>query len=490
MSNADQSPVRDVWHKNFQTELDDISRLLDDYPFVAFDTEFSGEVFRPELVSGNIAYDRIKINTDRLRLIQVGITLANHKGEHPSPIYIWQFNLELSTQSDYCAVDSGNLLLDADFNFGKHEAEGIKLLQFGERLTTSNLVLNDNVKWVSFSASYDFAYLVKVLTNDKLPNTEEEFTKLMRIFFPVLYDIKIITQTKRSLNHLAKEYGVERIGTNHQAGSDSAVTLEVFFRILRTKFQNELPPDSYNGLISGIGQTMTDGKCDPAADYAHVVEYVSKNDKSETAPYIDGYHPHTFSNLIQLRKEAYAANAGGQGHMVINPMDTAFSPTHNPFMPSPHHHSISPTPSPHTDVSRAMSANAGTSFVPRQAHSSSSLLSHTQNPPHSMSSGSLISDRSLPSQYGYPNPVMPMGQAPPFPVPYNNSAFDPTQRYPNPNFSTLPFPQGQQQTNNFPHPPNFTMPPYTGNYPSNLGYPMGQYPANGGFSQGVPNHQN
>lgn len=42
-------------------------------------------------------------------------------------------------------------------------------LQFGELLTSSGLVLLDEVKWISFHSGYDFGYLLKLLTNAPLP---------------------------------------------------------------------------------------------------------------------------------------------------------------------------------------------------------------------------------------------------------------------------------------------------------------------------------
>ena len=38
----------------------------------------------------------------------------------------------------------------------------VDAVRFGELLVQSGLVLNENVKWISFHGGYDFAYLVKV----------------------------------------------------------------------------------------------------------------------------------------------------------------------------------------------------------------------------------------------------------------------------------------------------------------------------------------
>jgi len=47
-------------------------------------------------------------------------------------------------------------------DFEKHKTEGIDPFDFGELITTSGLVLNDNVKWLTFHSGYDFGYLLKV----------------------------------------------------------------------------------------------------------------------------------------------------------------------------------------------------------------------------------------------------------------------------------------------------------------------------------------
>jgi hypothetical protein len=50
------------------------------------------------------------------------------------------------------------------------EHDGIDVDEFGELLMTSGLVLNDDIKWISFHSGYDFGYLVKLLTCSKWQN--------------------------------------------------------------------------------------------------------------------------------------------------------------------------------------------------------------------------------------------------------------------------------------------------------------------------------
>ena len=60
----------------------------------------------------------------------------------------------------------------------------------------------------------DFAYLLKSLTGDYLPDTVEDFNEIMKIYFPNAYDIKYLINEneiyKGGLNKIAKELNIER----------------------------------------------------------------------------------------------------------------------------------------------------------------------------------------------------------------------------------------------------------------------------------------
>jgi hypothetical protein len=40
-------------------------------------------------------------------------------------------------------------------------------------------------------SGYDFGYLLKLLTDQNLPQEESEFFELLRIYFPTIYDVKV-----------------------------------------------------------------------------------------------------------------------------------------------------------------------------------------------------------------------------------------------------------------------------------------------------------
>jgi len=56
------------------------------------------------------------------------------------------------------------------------------------------------------------------------------------MYFPNFYDLKYLIKDHDSykhggLNKLAADLDVERIGPKHQAGSDSLLTLAIFFKL-------------------------------------------------------------------------------------------------------------------------------------------------------------------------------------------------------------------------------------------------------------------
>lgn len=138
------------------------------------------------------------------------------------------------------AQDSIDLLSKSGIDFAAHEKNGISTADFGEWLMTSGIVLNEEVKWISFHSGFDFGYLLKILTCAPLPTKEDDFFAMLQLFFPCIYDIKFLmdscTNLHGGLSKIAELLNVIRIGPQHQAGSDSLLTAATFFKLKETHF--------------------------------------------------------------------------------------------------------------------------------------------------------------------------------------------------------------------------------------------------------------
>ncbi|KAG5505036.1 hypothetical protein JKF63_04483 [Porcisia hertigi] len=253
--------IRDVWADNLEEEFTMIRLLIKDYPFVSLDTEFPGVVAKPVgsfKTTHEFYYQTLRCNVNLLKIIQLGITLLNDKGEVPENCSTWQFNFRFSIKEDVYAQDSIELLRHGGINFDYFNDFGIEVTHFAELLISSGLVLNSNVRWLAFHAGYDFGYLIKVVCNKDLPEKEEEFLQTLHALFPSMFDLKYLlrfTEVSHSfgLDHLADSLKLRRFGTAHQAGSDSLLTGHCYFKLLRESFNN-VAPVAHNGVLYGLSE--------------------------------------------------------------------------------------------------------------------------------------------------------------------------------------------------------------------------------------------
>ncbi|XP_052795376.1 CCR4-NOT transcription complex subunit 7-like [Mya arenaria] len=252
--------IKDVWVTNLDEEFRKVRQIIQHYKYVAMDTEFPGVVARPigEFRStADYQYQLLRCNVDLLKIIQIGFTFMDEHGNTPKPISTWQFNFNFDLNEDMYAQESIDLLQKSGIQFKKHEEEGIDIFTFAEMLMTSGIVLSDQVYWLSFHSGYDFGYLLKVLTDSQLPEEEEEFFSMIKLYFHNIYDVKYLMKScknlKGGLQEVAEQLEIERIGPQHQAGSDSLLTGAAFFKMREMFFEDNIDDGKYSGHLYGLG---------------------------------------------------------------------------------------------------------------------------------------------------------------------------------------------------------------------------------------------
>jgi CCR4-NOT transcription complex subunit 7/8 len=259
--------IRNVWAENVEEEMSYIRELIETHPYVAMDTEFPGVVARPvsETYTSDYHYKSLKVNVDLLKIIQLGLSFADEDGKFAKGCPCWQFNFKFNLNDDMFAQDSIDLLVNSGISFNDHATRGIDPMRFGEILMVSGLVLDDKVRWVSFHSGYDYGYLLKLLTTQELPGDEKTFFETLRRYFPTIYDIKYMTSLCDGhfggLQKLADTLGCQRVGAEHQAGSDSLLTMTTYFSLARAKFckgqSKKIEDTKYRNELYGYGSNHT-----------------------------------------------------------------------------------------------------------------------------------------------------------------------------------------------------------------------------------------
>eukprot|EP00339_Tiarina_fusa_P025228 CAMPEP_0117006234 /NCGR_PEP_ID=MMETSP0472-20121206/6537_1 /TAXON_ID=693140 ORGANISM="Tiarina fusus, Strain LIS" /NCGR_SAMPLE_ID=MMETSP0472 /ASSEMBLY_ACC=CAM_ASM_000603 /LENGTH=164 /DNA_ID=CAMNT_0004707645 /DNA_START=18 /DNA_END=509 /DNA_ORIENTATION=- len=146
-----QQPIfHDVWAYNLEEEMKKLMDTLEDYKYIAMDTEFPGTVAKPIGTfksRSDHQYQLLRANVDLLNIIQLGVTLFDGKGNNPRGPCSWQFNFTFNLEKDIYAEASIDLLKNAGIDFAKLAKDGIDVAEFGYHLISSGLVLNDSIKW-------------------------------------------------------------------------------------------------------------------------------------------------------------------------------------------------------------------------------------------------------------------------------------------------------------------------------------------------------
>ena len=97
--------------------------------------------------------------------------------------------------------------------------------------------------------------MLKLLTCEKLPPNIEQFIAKVRTFFPNVIDLKHVTSNTGqgyhgSLQAIATNLDFQRIGTMHQAGSDSLITSAVYFKVKENTPTSSMKSSTASCLVS------------------------------------------------------------------------------------------------------------------------------------------------------------------------------------------------------------------------------------------------
>ncbi|XP_020160008.1 probable CCR4-associated factor 1 homolog 11 [Aegilops tauschii subsp. strangulata] len=257
--------IRQVWANNVESEFQAIRQVAERFPYVSMDTEFPGVIHCPSKHHATLTpserYAALKANVDALHLIQVGLAFAASPDAPPAVAF--EINLrEFDPRVHRHNPSSVALLAGHGLDFARQRRQGVDARVFAALLMSSGLVCSGSGSgaptWVTFHSAYDFGYLVKLLMGRKLPRTLPEFLGLVRVFFgDQVYDARHVMGSCAGLygglDALAAQLGVERAaGMSHQAGSDAALTWDVFRRIREVYFAGNTRQGQGVGNFAGV----------------------------------------------------------------------------------------------------------------------------------------------------------------------------------------------------------------------------------------------
>lgn len=289
-SSRNRSLIVNVWADNLVKEIRAIESIVDQYSYIAMDTEFPGVVAKPLATyktNSEYQYQVLKCNVDILKMIQLGLCFCDEEGRLVPGTCTWQFNFAFSLEHDMYAENSIDLLKSSGIDFALHQQRGIDPHHFAELLMTSGIVLNEDITWISFASSYDFGYLLRLLTATNLPPLEQDFLNALYLYFPCFYDIKYLLNKCDDLNGglqaIGNQLSIPRIGQQHQAGSDSLLTQAVFWEIKRQYYSDNIAPHHYMNYLHQFSSNCA--KPTIAARHHETLSNGSSNSPRQLAQY-------------------------------------------------------------------------------------------------------------------------------------------------------------------------------------------------------------
>ena len=194
--------VKDVLKDNFYKELKNITELVKKYNHISINVESAGTLARPIgkfRGKKDYIYQTIRVNVDLFNIFKVGISLCDEFGNKPENTFsTWQLHMKVDPENEMVPSEFLDFL-DAASTIPETmstqlKTTGIDLKEFAVRLTDSGLLMNSNIVWIAHSGGYDFAYLLRLVTDKPLPNNKIEFFSNVNVYFPNYYDLDLINQ--------------------------------------------------------------------------------------------------------------------------------------------------------------------------------------------------------------------------------------------------------------------------------------------------------
>jgi CCR4-NOT transcription complex subunit 7/8 len=225
----DHRELHEIWAGNFDEQFESllhaVKRAGGSEAILSLDMEFPGFLCPdPQYAARAVHYQALRYNVDKLWPIQFGVAVSSSKGQHEG---VWTFNLRFDVDVDPHSDESISFLKDAGIDFPRHRTQGVNAAILGKRLAESTLVGPRGPRWLTFSGSYDWAYLLKLVTLGRpLPALPGQFDQVLAVYCPNRKELRDLLPTG-SLEVLGKRYGVRRWGAAHTAGSDALLTLEL-----------------------------------------------------------------------------------------------------------------------------------------------------------------------------------------------------------------------------------------------------------------------
>jgi CCR4-NOT transcription complex subunit 7/8 len=194
------------------------------------------------------------------------------------------------------------LLKSTGIDFDKLKKNGIDHKKFGKILKSTGLVLNPDVKWISFHGSYDFAYLLKILDKESLSSNENKFIYSLGIYFPHYYDIRVLIKDidlyfHGGLNKLISTLKIQRKGIKHQAGSDSIATIEAFHKLIKNGSITKLKMKKLDKVLYGIGK---------GRDNENTIKYMKNANNSDKNKNLKNFNEN--NNSLNINKSNLSNN--------------------------------------------------------------------------------------------------------------------------------------------------------------------------------------